>query len=241
MTHAFSRRIASWLPARWRSEVRRLYFARQIASGTFVSPEPEFNLLANYVGEGNWVIDIGANVGHYTKRLSDLVGTRGRVIAFEPVPETFAVLATNVRLFANANITLINAAASDGADVVGMAIPRNCSGEANFYQAHIADAQDSAFAVLAIRVDTLEIPNPVTLIKIDAEGHEGHALLGMQALIVRDRPVLVLEAGAREATDLLKKLGYSSVAFPDSPNIVFLPPPLPDGGHSSPPSGRTNP
>ena len=34
------------------------------------------------------LLDVGANVGHYTLRLSELVGEHGRVIAVEPVPET---------------------------------------------------------------------------------------------------------------------------------------------------------
>lgn len=46
---------------------------------------------------GDWALDIGANVGHYTKRMSDLAGPEGRVIAFEPVPDTFAVLCANAQ------------------------------------------------------------------------------------------------------------------------------------------------
>ena len=41
------------------------------------------------VREGDVVFDIGANLGHFTLLFSDLVGRRGEVHAFEPVPPTF--------------------------------------------------------------------------------------------------------------------------------------------------------
>ena len=44
------------------------------------------------VSPRDWIVDVGANVGHYTKRLSELVGPKGRVIAFEPILETFSIL-----------------------------------------------------------------------------------------------------------------------------------------------------
>ena len=40
---------------------------------------------------GSWVWDVGANVGYYTK-LSQRVGSSGRVYAFEPLPATVATL-----------------------------------------------------------------------------------------------------------------------------------------------------
>ena len=41
------------------------------------------------VDRGDLVIDIGANRGHFTLLFSDIVGARGRVLAFEPVPQTY--------------------------------------------------------------------------------------------------------------------------------------------------------
>src|SRR5262249_44519922 len=44
------------------------------------------------VKPGDFVIDVGANVGAYTSLLSSLVGSNGRVWAFEPLPENHEVL-----------------------------------------------------------------------------------------------------------------------------------------------------
>src|SRR4051812_29921484 len=90
------RRLAAKLPTRWENELKRLHFHRLIHKGAFFSDEPEFNVLHTFVQPGNLVIDIGANVGFYSKRLAELVGPQGRVLAFEPVAETFMLLASNL-------------------------------------------------------------------------------------------------------------------------------------------------
>src|SRR5438105_15643228 len=97
------KRIAATLPPAWQNELKRIYFRRQIQRDRFITSEPEYDLLSSLVADGDWVVDVGANVGHYAKRFSQLVGRTGRVIAFEPVPETFALLAGNLQILAQAN------------------------------------------------------------------------------------------------------------------------------------------
>ena len=57
----------------------------------------EYNYhLPQLVGRGATAIDIGANLGYYTRPLSDIVGNEGRVYAVEPVPVIFEVLNNEV-------------------------------------------------------------------------------------------------------------------------------------------------
>ena len=88
--------IAARLPKKLQQSMKRRYFALQIRRGLFRTEEPEFNLASEILREGDWVLDVGANIGHYTVRFSELVGDKGRVIAFEPVPDTFEILSSNV-------------------------------------------------------------------------------------------------------------------------------------------------
>jgi hypothetical protein len=81
--------LAARVPIFIQRELKRFRHCRQILLDTFVTTEPEYKILDAIVKPRAWVIDIGANVGHYTKRFSDLVGPEGRVIALEPVSETF--------------------------------------------------------------------------------------------------------------------------------------------------------
>jgi len=58
---------SAWLRSSRRRRGRRL-----------VSKEPEFHRLAEFVKAGDRVLDVGANAGQYTLRLSELVGKGGK-------------------------------------------------------------------------------------------------------------------------------------------------------------------
>jgi FkbM family methyltransferase len=187
----------------------------------FKSPEPEYPLLDTFVGEGEWAIDIGANVGHYTARLSSLVGATGRVFSFEPIPETFEVLAANSLFFPHRNITLLNMAVSDKPRIVGFEIPEWDTGLKNYYEAHIAFHEPSV-SVFCCALDSFDFGERIGLVKIDAEGHELSILAGMKRLIERDHPILIIEAGDRDGLiGCLSSFGYGVDHLPQSPNLLF--------------------
>ena len=166
------------------------------------------------------VIDVGANVGHYTLRMSELAGPTGRVIAIEPVPETFALLAANVVLAPFPNVTLLNVAASDTTQLAGMAIPTFDTGLKNYYQASLVPTA-SALRVLTVALDALGLPQRVSVVKIDAEGHDHVVLRGMEALLRRDHPALIVETDSPEISGLLQGMGYQAEHLPESPNVLF--------------------
>ena len=217
------KRLAARLPHRWQAELKRIHFGRQIAQDRFNTSEAEFGLLPQLLKISDWVIDVGANVGQYTKRFSDLVGPEGRVLAFEPVPATFALLAANVERFAHGNVSLFNAAVSDQLQVLGMAIPRFPTGLQNYYEAHLTTGAEAGVSVLTLSLDALAITQQVALIKIDAEGHEAHVLAGMRQLIDRSRPVLIIETGSAELVDDMKRRGYAVERSSGSSNVVCRP------------------
>lgn len=212
--------LAGRLPLQWQQGLKRLYFRRQIKAKRFNPGEPEYDLLGDWVSPGDWVIDIGANVGHYTVSLSGLVGEKGRVLAMEPIPDTFELLAANVAATGTKNVTLLNVAASDKVFVAGMEIPVWATGAANYYQAHIS-SKPSSTMVLCLPVDCLRLPQRVKLVKIDAEGHELSVLKGMRELLERDHPVVIVENNDEAVTHYLTPYGYQSRRLPESPNLVF--------------------
>ena len=215
------KRMAAKLPGDWQLALRRRMYARQIRRNAFRTSEPEYDRLGEWIREGDWVLDIGANIGHYTKRFSELAGASGRILAFEPVPDTFALLTANVRLFAHANVSLFNAAVSDRLDLCGMTVPEFETGLRNYYEARLADAASAAFSVLTLPVDRLAIEARVALVKIDAEDHEAAVLAGMSRLLEKQHPVLIVETGDEEVVKRLAGLGYDSERLPGSPNILF--------------------
>jgi FkbM family methyltransferase len=217
------KRIAALMPARWQAEMKRLHFARQIRKGDFVTDEPEFKILDRFVSPGDWVVDIGANVGHYTKRFSELVGARGRVIAFEPVPATFSILSANAELFLHPNVTLINAAVSDRMDIASMTIPDLPTGLTNYYEARLSAPSGNGLSVLTLSLDRIGFDRRIAVIKIDVEGHEAFSLAGMEQLLKRDHPVLIVETGSQKVVETVEGWGYRSERMKNSPNILFKP------------------
>jgi FkbM family methyltransferase len=212
-------RIISYLPDRWQQGLRKWKYRRQMVRGQFRSPEPEYQILDTFVEEGEWVIDIGANVGQYTARLSSLVGAKGRVFAFEPIPETFEALAANTLLLPHRNVTLLNLAVSDRSGIVGLEIPEGSTGLRNYYGARIASDEPSVF-VYSSKLDSFDFESRISLVKVDAEGHELPILMGMASLLERDHPTLIVEA-RRDAVDYLMRFGYVMDHLPQSPNYLF--------------------
>ena len=221
MSHLL-KRVAAHLPRQFHHELKRHYYAWQIQHGQFRTEEQEFQRLEQFVAPGDWVIDVGANVGHYTAKLSRLVGPSGRVLALEPVPKTFELLAHNVRRLPTANVTLLNLAASDRPTVAGMEVPTGSDGLENGYLAHISEGT-SGINILCMPLDALRLPRPVKLVKIDAEGHELPVLRGMSELLKRDRPTLIVEVSRAASADFILKLGYAMERLPGSPNCIFKP------------------
>jgi FkbM family methyltransferase len=216
------KRVVARLPSQWQLEMKRVLYGWQIRRGAFRTREPEYDIMPTLIGAGDWVVDVGANVGHYTKRMSDLVGPHGRVIAFEPVPETFSLLAANSSLFAARNVTLVNAAASDHAGTGGMSVPLFDTGHRNYYEAALTE-ENAELSVFLLPLDELPLPHRVRLVKIDAEGHDDAVLRGAEALLVRDRPTLIVETVTAVATALLDRLGYRRERLPGSPNTLCHP------------------
>jgi len=220
MLSTFAKRTAAHLPHHWQQALKRRHFQREIARNVFQTDEPEWEMASQWLSPGDWAIDVGANIGHYTKRFSDLVGPRGRVIAFEPVPATFELLAANVAQFACSNVTLLNLAASDATQVVGMSIPDFDTGLKNYYGAAI-DGAATGLQVMACPIDGMRLPGPVRMLKIDAEGHDAVVLRGARELVAANRPTIVIESSSDEVRALLGELGYRSETVPGSSNIIY--------------------
>ena len=186
------KKFASILPAGLRESLQKTWHTFRYRTGRFVHDEPEFALLDNWVTAGDWVMDIGANIGIFSARLSTLVKESGRVLAFEPVPATFRLLVHNSRLFPYANFTALNFALSGTPALVGMSIPTTSTGLPALARASLVGG-NGQMQVLCLPFGDIPLPHPVRFIKIDVEGHEAQVLKGIWAIVERDHPRLLIE------------------------------------------------
>jgi FkbM family methyltransferase len=214
------RRIASQFPFPVRQALRKWKYELQAACGRFRSDEPEFQQLSELVKPGNWVLDVGANVGQYSLRLSELVGPNGRVIAFEPVAEIAEILEVMARRAPYQNITILNIAVSESAGVLPFRVPVGPAGLPNYFQARVNDTGDRS--ILCFSLDELPFPHRISLVKIELEQHEVFVIRGMRRLIERDLPALIIEGHEGIYPEFLAAYGYQMLPRnPGSCNMVF--------------------
>ena len=74
------KKLASGLPERLQFDLESYLRSWQFRTGRFTPGEPEYDLLPELVQPGDRVLDIGANIGHYTLEMARLVGPRGPVL-----------------------------------------------------------------------------------------------------------------------------------------------------------------
>jgi len=173
------------------------------------------------VHPGDWVLDVGANVGQYTLRLSELVGKEGRVFAFEPIVETAEILTAMARRAHYRNISIFNIAVSERAGEVSFRVPNGAAGLPNYFQARVSGEGNRTVPCFAL--DDLPFPNRIALIKIDVEEHEVQVIRGMRHLIERDHPILIVEGHEGIYPEFLVAHGYRMLPkSAASPNLVFF-------------------
>ena len=149
-------------------------------------------LLERYVQPGMAVVDIGANIGYLTMLLASLVGKTGQVIAVEPNPENVRLLEASRRVNGFVQVRVLAVAAGREIGVLALHVSHS-NGMTGELPAE-SDAILGSRLVPSFPLDAI-LPKDqrISLIKLDAEGAEYNALLGLSETIARDRPIIVSE------------------------------------------------
>lgn len=155
--------------------------------------EHEVELFRQLVRPNMVVWDVGANIGVLTIPFAHLVGNQGQVIAFEPQPEVFHLLAANIAVNGHSHIRAMPFALSNEQGILNIpAVDYSRSG--NFGGISFLNAEKlSNKQVECRRIDDLTyLPSP-NFMKIDVEGMELHVLQGGADVIKKSRPVIYCE------------------------------------------------
>lgn len=164
---------------------------------------------------GNIVIDIGAYVGMYSIKASQLVGPNGFVVAVEPLPDNIVYLKNNLKGLSNTRVEKV--ALSD------------YIGKGKLYTSPSSAAHSMVYAqdnYVVVRVTTLdELVKRwrfarVDYIKMDAEGSDLRILKGAKKTLQKYSPVLSMACYHTDTEGIpyvskvvkyLKGLGYKCV------------------------------
>ena len=165
---------------------RSLFYTGAYETGTL-------HIISKILHEGGTFVDVGANIGLMSVRASELVSPRGRVFAFEPVPQTFTMLEYNLRLNDCSNASAYNVAVGIARETLAIYEADTLSrGSASLFHPNEPAVESS------VQVDTLDhlldASQSITALKIDVEGWEPAVLKGATRLLSRhDAPMLIVE------------------------------------------------
>jgi FkbM family methyltransferase len=185
-----------------------------VSSALHYADWPEFlelQWLRTMLAQGDVVLDIGANVGHISLLLADLVSPES-LFAFEPAPIAFERLCENWRLNGWPTDQLLRVAV--GAEAGTAWIPSVTTPLTTLVVSR--EAEEGMCAADLRTLDDLSSlwrGRRVGLLKIDVEGFEREVLLGGRRVLTEDRPRVVMfeslsGAVAPEIRNLLSAAGY---------------------------------
>lgn len=165
--------------------------------------------LRRIIKPGMVALDIGAHVGYYTRLFAELVGEEGRVLAFEPNPQTYETLAHNIRAYPQISLHQVAVSNREGQAELYDYLMMSASGSLHYNENlrelersqvaeyDIAPRVKKDFDTRTFKVRTVALDNylaaqgidSIDFIKMDIEGAEMDALRGASE-IIRNSPQL---------------------------------------------------
>ncbi len=131
--------------------------------------------------------DVGAHVGYFSVLMGDIVGSGGKVIAFEPRGLNLGYLKRHVSVNHCENIEIVSKALGDHS---GHAKLETRTGSGTGYISDTGD-EDVEIASIDELVESGAFPPP-DFLKIDVEGGEMAVLRGARKVIEKQRPRMIL-------------------------------------------------
>ena len=161
--------------------------------------ELDTKIIREEIHEGDIVIDVGANIGYYTLIFAQLVGSSGKVFAFEPEPKNFEILKKNIEINNYQNIVAEQKIVSDKSGIVKLFIAEHG------IVGHRINQEKSSQKFIEVEsiildnyIKKLNLDNKINFIKIDVEGSEPKVLEGTKEIIQKSNQLKIFTEFNRE-------------------------------------------
>jgi len=167
--------------------------------------------MKRFLRRGDIFLDVGANIGYLSAIGADLVGRRGQVHAFEPVPIHFEKLCRLVDLNPEYDITANPFAAGEESSACTIYVTQQ-AGQSTLVPSYKSRSEIvDELRVPVVRLDAYIEKHKlgrIALIKIDAEGFELPILKGLQGYLeaTGERPAIICEIAPRAYSLLGRKI-----------------------------------
>jgi FkbM family methyltransferase len=198
--------------------------AREVCFTGRYEPQ-ETALVQTILKPGMTFVDVGANWGYFTLLAAHQVGTSGKVVSLEPDPRLFPMLAANIAVNGMSQAHAMQVAAGAGPGLLTLAGFAERGGNFGLSRVVRKDPTEGPLFHVAARslddvIEELHL-HAVDLLKMDIEGAEGLALLGLRRtladrrvrrILIELHPAQLAEHGqvAANLLDELRQAGYDA-------------------------------
>jgi len=198
------------------------YVERSLANGQF---EPEYvEYLITLVEQSDATFyDIGANIGFFSLLHAQESTEEAVTVAFEPLPRNVERLKRNKRLNPLLDFELLETGLSDQDGQATLSVSENHPGEASLTGRNVTNDSLDEVTIPISTVDEVSelLPERPDVVKIDVEGAEIDVLRGMESILDRDQPDILLELHPEliaekgdevaELREILRENGYTKL------------------------------
>jgi FkbM family methyltransferase len=185
-------------------------------------------VIKKHLTPGDTFVDIGANIGQHSLFASQVVGSSGKVISFEPIPRIYEQFKKSVDFNNFKNIDVYNLGCGSKQEELEIFSAANAGASSIIDSSRDTDKEK----IRLVTADSiLEKYEKVSFIKIDVEGYEYFALQGLEKTIKKYRPKMLIEyspfyyrlfdsSHGQKIIELLKNSDYLIYNLEDNGSLV---------------------
>lgn len=189
----------------------------------------ELTFLINKLQADDVFVDIGANIGLYSLVASQSLTSSGKVIAFEASQENHSRIQEHIELNESQNIVAHHLAVADRNKDITLYYDAEAANR-GMVTAYSQKEEGSTEVVRAVSLDQFLTEERIDFIKLDIEGGEYEALLGMKKKLEKYKPTLLLEMeediiaqtnySKQDMLDFLHTIGYQQFFISDTGDLI---------------------
>ena len=166
--------------------------------------------LKNILQEGDVVIDLGANLGYYSKLFSRLTGKNGKVYAVEPIKPILNVLRKNTKNRENIKI-LPYALGTENKDIFLGNDTKSKTGYiasgSNFVLDPNTTKKNNAEVEFKAKMrkgsEVFQYLKKLDFMKIDVEGYETVIIPELEDIVLKFKPIILMETKNEKRKEML--------------------------------------
>ncbi len=156
------------------------------------------DVLKHSINPGSLAIDGGANAGRHTRHMTQSVGSNGKIVAVEPLPNLKNYLELAFSIYPQFQFLPVALYNVSGQEMEFTHVKnRNTVSSLKVSDLYKGKYDEEVVKVKTMTIDdiTKDSPLPCTAIKLDLEGAEYLAVQGASETIMAHRPIFAIEDG----------------------------------------------